>query len=103
MAADKARIERRGDDAFLLSGELNFATVPALLREGAALFDGQGRVSLDLQQVTRSDSAGLALLVEWTRQAKVQGATLVFHNITPQMLAIAQVSGLDRILSLNEQ
>lgn len=100
--ADKARIERRGEGAFVLCGELSFATVPALLREGGNLFDGQTQVTVDLKDVTRSDSAGLALLVEWTRQAREHGATLVLRNITPQMLAIAQVSGLDRILSLNE-
>ena len=100
--ADKARIERRAEGSFHLCGELNFTTVPALLREGANLFDGQGPVTLDLKEISRSDSAGLALLVEWTRQARERGATLSFRNISPQMLAIAQVSGLDRILSLND-
>lgn len=99
--ADKARIERRGEGSFQLCGELSFANVPALLREGRNLFDGQGQVTLDLKEVTRSDSAGLALLVEWTRQAREHGSRLIFRNISPQMLAIAQVSGLDHILSLN--
>lgn len=100
--ADKARIERRGEGEFQLCGELNFANVPTLLREGGNLFDGQGQITLDLKEVTRSDSAGLALLVEWARQARERGTKLIFHNISPQMLAIAQVSGLDRILPLNE-
>jgi phospholipid transport system transporter-binding protein len=98
--ADKARIERQGEGSFLLCGELNFATVPALLRAGDSLFEGRESVTLDLKNVSRSDSAGLALLVEWTRQAREHGATLEFRNIAPQMLAIAQVSGLDRILPL---
>jgi phospholipid transport system transporter-binding protein len=98
--ADKARIEPRGEGSFQLCGELSFANVPALLREGGDMFDGNGQVTLDLKEVTRSDSAGLALLVEWTRQARERDTQLIFRNISPQMLAIAQVSGLDRILSL---
>ncbi len=101
--ADKVRIEHGPEGSVRLCGELNFSTVPALLREGGSLFDGRGQVTMDLKDVTRSDSAGLALLVEWTRQAQAQGAVLSFHNISPQMLAIAQVSGLDRILPLNER
>ena len=90
-----------GDAAALrVAGELNFATVPLLLEQGNALLAGRAgaRVSLDLREVTRGDSAGLALLIEWMRTARRQGSAIEFRNIPPQMLAIARVSGLDDVL-----
>ena len=86
--------------ALYVTGELNFATVPALLEQGNALLAARAgaRVSLDLRAVTRGDSAGLALLIEWMRTARRHGSAIEFRNIPPQMLAIARVSGLDGVL-----
>ena len=66
---------------------------PVGLREGDAL-------DIDLSHVERSDSAGLALLVECLRHARQSGKTIRFFNIPAQMLAIARVSGLDEVLPL---
>ncbi|WP_258868027.1 lipid asymmetry maintenance protein MlaB [Alkalilimnicola ehrlichii] len=46
----------------------------------------------------RADSAGLALLVEWTRVAQMQGQDIRFVKMSPQMQAIAEVSGLQDVL-----
>ncbi|MBK8161838.1 MAG: STAS domain-containing protein [Gammaproteobacteria bacterium] len=89
-----------GDPSALsVSGELSFATVPALLERGAALLAaGGGRIRLDLGGVTRADSAGLALLVEWLRLARSRRASLEIMNMPEQLRAIARVCGLDGIL-----
>ncbi len=89
-----------GDPAALsVHGELNFSTVPALLERGAALLaGGEGPVRLDLGGVTRADSAGLALLIEWLRIARRRRADLEIRNMPEQLRAIARVSGLDGIL-----
>jgi len=90
-------------DLLRVNGELSYATVPDLLEQGAALLAGRSaRVRLDLGGVTRADSAGLALLVEWLRAARGRRADIVFRNVPPQMLAIARVSGLDGILPMDE-
>ncbi|MBK9132386.1 MAG: STAS domain-containing protein [Gammaproteobacteria bacterium] len=89
-----------GDPAALsVNGELNFSTVPALLERGAALLAGRaGAVRLDLGGVTRADSAGLALLIEWLRVARRNRASIEIRNMPAQLRAIARVSGLDAIL-----
>jgi ABC-type transporter Mla MlaB component len=55
-------------------------------------------ISIDLAGVTRSDSAGLALLIEWLRESERQGRTITFLNMPAQMQSIARVCGLDGIL-----
>lgn len=93
------RLLQQGD-GFKLEGELSFATVPALV--GAKeLRANDKELELDLSGVNRADSAGLALLVHWQREAKARGGTIRFHNTPAQMLAIAKLSGVDELLSLD--
>jgi phospholipid transport system transporter-binding protein len=92
--------ERAG--TYLVGGELGFATVPTLLERGREMFDGGSNASLelDLGGVTRVDSAGLALLIEWLKVARRAGRGIVYVNVPEQMMAMAQVSGLEGVLPL---
>lgn len=89
-----------GAGRWLLQGELDFETVPAALHHAGARMLGNGRLEVDLRDVTRADSAGLALLVEWLRESENAGNEIVFVNIPEQLLSIARVCGLEDILSL---
>ncbi len=89
------------DGRIRLVGELSFATVPGLLARTPALFatpDRQAPIEIDLEDVTRSDSAGLALLVEWHRLACRQQRPIRFHNVPDQIEAFARVSHLEGLL-----
>ncbi|MEW6647745.1 MAG: STAS domain-containing protein [Pseudomonadota bacterium] len=94
------RIEN-GADGLRVAGDLTFATVTALLNGSSALFSaGSGPLSVDLSGVGRADSAGLALLIEWSRLARAAGRELQFRAVPAQMQAIAAASGLSGILAL---
>ena len=88
------------NDRLEIHGALNFDSVPGLWEHCCARFSERNELDVDLSQVERSDSAGLALLVECLRQAHQSGKTLRFFNIPAQMLAIARVSSLDQVLPL---
>ena len=95
------RLQKLGGGRFRLKGELNFTTVPAVWRAGMVAFAEADKIELDLQGIQRSDSAGLALLIEWQRQAKQAGKPVTYLNMPAQMLAIARASSLDQILPLS--
>ncbi len=97
----EAAVRRTADDRLVVAGELDFTTVVQLLKDAEPLLGAGTDVLVDLQGVTRSDSAGLALLIEWMRAAKRQQKSIQFLNIPPQMLDIARVSSLDQVLPLN--
>ena len=78
---------------YRLSGDLTFATVPALARKQAA---PAGEV--DLGGVTRADSAGLALLLDWLAAARASGDGLTYSRLPSQLAAIARVSGIAEVL-----
>jgi phospholipid transport system transporter-binding protein len=95
---DDVRLEDSGGGTWKLVGDLGFATVAGLLKSTPRSFTANGDIQLDLSGVTRADSAGLALLVEWLREAGNQGRSITFLHMPAQMLSIARVCGLADIL-----
>ena len=79
-----------------LSGELNFATVNALLAQFTQFPAQSSPQVVDLQDVTRTDSAGLALLIELLKQT--QERRLTFRHIPAQLLNLAAVCGVQELL-----
>jgi phospholipid transport system transporter-binding protein len=88
-----------------VSGALTFETVAEFRRsqEGAmkALFSAQKTVNIDLESVTRTDSAGLALLLHWLRAAMRAESTVELTNLPTQLLAIARTCKLDAQLPIS--
>ncbi|MBL8200671.1 MAG: STAS domain-containing protein [Chromatiales bacterium] len=92
-------MEPAGPGVFAINGPVTFATAGALLDQGLARFAGQDAVTVNFADVTRVDSAGLALLLEWLRQARGDGRTLGFAALPDKLLAIARLSGVDGLLA----
>ena len=95
------RIEESGHGSWILAGDLNFSTVPGLMGAMDIGSADRNRISIDLAGVTRSDSAGLALLIEWLRESEQLGKTITFLNMPAQMQSIARVCGLEGILPVD--
>jgi phospholipid transport system transporter-binding protein len=96
----QARIETGSSGRMEIHGDLNFASVALLWNASRQCLPEGDALDIDLSHVERSDSAGLALLVECLRHARQAGKTIRFFNIPAQMLAIARVSALDEVLPL---
>ncbi len=97
-----AVLESGDQGRWRLSGELDFGTVSGLLKESRAGFSDVDVIEVDLAGVTRADSAGLALLVEWLRAAERIGRPISFVNMPAQMQSIARICGLDDILTSSD-
>lgn len=85
---------------FQVSGELSFSTVNAVLAQSRETLFAHpaGQLELDLGGVTRVDSAGLALLIQWMRMARAANCEIRFHRLPEQLLAIARAGELDGLL-----
>ena len=82
-----------------VKGPVTFATAGHLLDAGQAVFSRQADVTINLHEVTSVDSAGLALLLEWLRQARANGRAVRFLGIPEKLLAIARLSGVEALLT----
>ena len=96
-----AQLVENEDGSWLLQGELDFTSVLSVLRHDGVYMRGKNPLTVDLKGVTRSDSAGLALLLQWSRDSEIAGNSIEFVNVPAQLLSIARVCGLDDILSLH--
>ena len=100
----QATIKHHKQGIYTIEGELNMQTVPAISAKLSALIlaVNEKTVTFDLSSVSRSDSAGVALLVEIMQLAKLAGLSLSFSHLPQQMQDIAGVSGLLDILPISQ-
>ena len=90
---------RRDGEKMVVSGAVTLATVGQLLDEGRRHL-AEGVRSVDLGEVTELDSALLALLLAWLREAKGRGQALVFANLPASAETIARLYGVHSLLPL---
>lgn len=84
----------------LLRGALRFDTVMLVHQTGQDFIAQHENCLFDLAEVTVSDSAALALLLDWLRYAQQQRKSIQFANIPEQLLAIATATGISEFLPL---
>lgn len=87
-----------GGGRFEILGELSFQTAATALEKSKAVFSKHSIIEIDLAGVTRADSAGLALMLEWVNRARNNAHDLRFTNIPAQIISIAQISEVEDML-----
>lgn len=96
-------IEDLGDGRFALSGEMTFDTAEKILRASEGAFDEHTQLEVDLSGVTMSDSAGLALLLEWVTWANHSVREIRFTGMPEKILAIARTTEVEHLLTRGER
>lgn len=123
MQANQAEITQQNQQEYLISGVVNFSTVPDLMRRATDFFKshkitvhgkskpgksesrkpapGQSTgaknvadITVDMSQITACNSAGLALMLEMTKQAEINNIKLHFEKLPESLLAIAKAYGI---------
>lgn len=87
-----------GGGRFELSGDVGFGDAARLLAAGDAAFRGEPAVEVDLARVARVDSAGLALLLEWSMSARDAGRKIVYQNVPGSVVSLAGMSDVAALL-----
>jgi len=97
------KLEDLGEGRFALSGEMGFRSADQILRASEAMFDDHTRIEVDLQGVNKTDSAGLALLLEWITWANHTVREIRFLNTPDKITAIARTTEVDGLLKRGER
>lgn len=99
MATQGAKLEAVGGDRFRVTGQLDATSVVGVLRDSRGQFGESKEIDVDLGGVTESDSSGLALLLEWLRVSRVAERVIRFHNLPPQISALARISEVEDLFA----
>ena len=92
-----------GEGRFTLNGDVTFATAERILRQSEEPFSQHTRLEIDLSGVARSDSAGLALLLEWITWANHSVREIRFTEMPARVLAIAETTEVEKLLTRGER
>jgi phospholipid transport system transporter-binding protein len=85
----------------VVTGELTFATARDARQVGTLVLEGarESNLVIDCAGVTRADSAGLAVLLDWLAWARRKSRTIRLENLPASLVAIAKISEVDGLLS----
>ncbi len=93
-----ASLAAAGEGRYTLSGDLVFDSAAQLLAAGDAAFGSRPEAEVDLAGVGRVDSAGLALLLEWSLTARGAGRTIRYRNMPDALASLAGISEVSELL-----
>jgi phospholipid transport system transporter-binding protein len=101
-AAHNPRIEisEPSPGRVVITGELTFATARDARQLGVLVLQGSGaeRIVVDCGGVTRADSAGLAVLLDWLAWGRHRSRKVTLENLPASLVAIARISEVDGLL-----
>ncbi|MEO8739825.1 MAG: STAS domain-containing protein [Casimicrobiaceae bacterium] len=80
-----------------MAGALSMDTVEAVLASSAAVALPQEGI-IDLTAVDRVDSAGVALMLAWTRRGATEGSKLAFVGVPESMRSLVTLYGVEELL-----
>lgn len=85
----------------VVTGELTFASAREARQLGLLVLDSSraDRISVDCAGVTRADSAGLAVLLDWLAWGRRHSRPVSLLHLPESLLAIARISEVDGLLS----
>ena len=99
----KFELQDIGEGRFALTGEITFETAERVLLASEEPFEQHTRIEVDLAGVTRADSAGLALLLEWITWANHTVREIRFLSMPERILAIARTTEVEQLLRRGER
>lgn len=90
-----------GGEVIMPEGGLTFDSLPRVLAEAAEFArraDFPPVLTVDFSRVSAVDSAALALLLEWRREATRRGSRLAFVNLPANLVALATLYGIEQLI-----
>ena len=101
-ARPACRLERGEPGHWRVSGDLGLETAAGILAEGEKAFAATSRAEVDLSGVSDADSAGLAVLIEWVRGARLAGRAITVHGLPSRLAELARIGGVAELLPVAE-
>lgn len=100
--SSRGGIRLQGEGSVQISGEMTFESTPDMYRELESRMQSKGsHLTIDLLNVDRADSSGLALLLEWQATANQHQRQLHITNAPENLLSLARLCEADTLLDIS--
>jgi phospholipid transport system transporter-binding protein len=86
------------NNVFSLTGDLDFCNVMSVYQKGLHSMMQCKELIFDFSAVTSSNSAGIALVIEWVRLAKRSNKPIQFRHFTSDLLSVMQTAGMTALV-----
>jgi len=84
-------------EVWQLTGDLLMDSANAVLKESASLVMDD-KLSIDFSKISNIDTSALALMIEWTRRAKIEFCQLSFIHVPENLKSLAVLYGVNDFL-----
>lgn len=88
---------------YIIKGDLTFNTIHKASVKALNNTQLASSITIDLQQLGKIDSAGLALLIEWSKLARADKIELRFNHVPPQLSALTKLCDISEIGLFNSK
>jgi phospholipid transport system transporter-binding protein len=97
----RAAVTEPSSGRVVVDGELTFATAREARQLGMLVLESSRaeRLVIDCSGVTRADSAGLAVLLDWLAWGRRKSRAITLENLPASLVAIARISEVDGLLT----
>ena len=100
MQSSQVEITQQSQQKYLISGCLNFSTVPDLMNQVNVILPSlsakeNSSLIFDFSEITECNSAALAWMLESVERARLKDLALQFENLPATLLTIAKAYGVE--------
>ncbi|MGR9036276.1 MAG: STAS domain-containing protein [Gammaproteobacteria bacterium] len=88
-------IINKGGGRIAVSGDMTFASIDKRTAKATAFLASAKEITIDMAGIASTDSAGLALMIEWLKYARSKRVQLRFQHVPEQLMTLAKLSGFD--------
>lgn len=81
-----------------LSGAVDFATAPGMLKAVANRLKSGQSVVVDFSQITNANSVALALMLEWKTVAAEHGCRVTHQNLPDSIRQLSEISQVSTLI-----
>jgi|SRR3954470_7067715 phospholipid transport system transporter-binding protein len=101
QGGSEVRIAESAPGRVTVDGALTFATARNARELGLLVLEASRaeRVVVDCKGVTKADSAGLAVLLDWLSWGRRRSRAVSLENLPDSLVAIARISEVDTLLT----
>ncbi len=97
----KMQQEFLGHGRFGLFGHSNMTNVGRVLADGRDEFVGLKDITIELDQADCCNTAGLALLMEWSTWCQSRGIRLMYDKPQEELLEIVRINDVEAMLTFS--